>query len=167
MPFARGPVLYYVGLGRYLTVGMTEYVGRDQVITIGDSFPTDLASVPRLFWALIPPDGAYENAAVLHDWLCADLRAARREKRPPLVPARDADGLFRRVMREAGVGFITRWIMWAGVRWGALLDPPRRPGWWRDLPLVAAITAMETVALAAVTWGLHELVDVIATAAFG
>jgi hypothetical protein len=139
MPFARGPVLYYVGLGRYLTVGPTEYVGRDQVITIADSFPTDLASVPRLFWALIPPDGAYEDAAVL----------------------------FRRVMREAGVGFVTRWIMWAGVRWGALVDPSRRLGWWRDLPLVAMITMLEVLSVTAVTWGLHELVDLAAAAAFG
>jgi len=32
-------------------------------------FITDFASVPRIFWALIPPNGKYTKAAVLHDWM--------------------------------------------------------------------------------------------------
>lgn len=32
-------------------------------------FKTDLASVPRIFWALIPPFGRYSQAAVVHDYL--------------------------------------------------------------------------------------------------
>ena len=59
MPFARGPVLTYVGRGRYTTVGTTEYVGSDDVITIPSDFQTDLATIPRIFWAFLPPNGVY------------------------------------------------------------------------------------------------------------
>ena len=32
-------------------------------------FVTDFASVPRLFWSLLRPDGLYAYAAVVHDYL--------------------------------------------------------------------------------------------------
>jgi hypothetical protein len=32
-------------------------------------FVTDLASVPRLFWSLLRPDGDYAYAAIVHDYL--------------------------------------------------------------------------------------------------
>lgn len=142
MPFVTGPLLRYLGLGRFATTGPTVYAGDSDVLTIPGGFETDLASVPRVFWALIPPQGAYEAAAVLHDYLCVDLAAARRTGRRPLVSARDTDGLFRRVMREAGVAFVVRWVMWVGVRWGALANPARRAGWWRDAPLVLAVSVI-------------------------
>lgn len=149
MPFASGPVLRYLGAGQYVTVGQTEYVGADDLIVIPSDFPTDLASVPRLFWALLPPQGVYERAAVLHDHLCVELAKHRRCVCGPPVNARDTDGLFRRVMREAGVGPATRWVMWVGVRWGALANPARRRGWWRDAPAVLAVTALLLAAAAA------------------
>ncbi len=39
------------------------------VITVPKGFQTDFASVPRLFWMIIPPDGKYTQAAVVHDFL--------------------------------------------------------------------------------------------------
>lgn len=148
MPFARGPVLSYAGLGKYLTVGPTEYVGKDDVITIAGGFATDLATVPRIFWALLPPQGAYEQAAVLHDFGCVSLAEGAY-----LLSSRDVDGLFRRVMREAGVGFFTRWAMWTGVRWGALTNPARRTEWAKDAPAVLSITAAGLAALLALVYG--------------
>ncbi|TKJ25205.1 DUF1353 domain-containing protein [Blastococcus sp. CCUG 61487] len=151
MPFAAGPVLRYLGAGQYATVGATDYVGQVDVISIPSDFPTDLATVPRLFWALLPPHGAYEKAAVLHDYLCVQLAQHRHCWCRPPVDARETDGLFRRVMREAGVGFTTRWLMWTGVRWGALANPARRAGWWRDAPAVLAVSlATAATAVAAV-----------------
>jgi hypothetical protein len=38
-------------------------------VTVPRGFVTDFASVPRLFWSLVPPDGAYAHAAVVHDYL--------------------------------------------------------------------------------------------------
>ena len=43
-------------------------------------------------------------------------------------------------MRELDVPLLQRWLMWAGVRWGATVDPIRRPGWWADAPAVIAIS---------------------------
>lgn len=36
-------------------------------VIVPSGFKTDLASVPRIFWGLIPPDGLYRGAVVLHD----------------------------------------------------------------------------------------------------
>jgi len=158
MPFAHGPVLTYVGRGRYRTVGSTEYVGATDRITIPDGFDTDLASVPRLFWMLLPPQGAYEKAAVLHDALCEAL-AGRQAMPDSPVSARDVDGLFRRVMRESGVGFFTRWAMFVGVRWGALANPVRRPGWWRDAPVVMPATALLLAVVLTAIGGVHAVIS--------
>jgi hypothetical protein len=154
MPFDLGPCLDYVGRGQYVTDGPTTYVGRRDVITIPSHFQTDLASVPRIFWALLPPTGAYEKAALVHDYGCVELARGTC-----WASSRDVDGLFRRVMREEGVGLVTRWAMWAGVRWGALFNPARRPGVWRDLPLVLLITLLELAVVVAVLLGLHFLID--------
>lgn len=42
---------------------------KNVVLSVPAWFSTDLASVPRLFWNILPPFGAYEEAAVIHDWL--------------------------------------------------------------------------------------------------
>lgn len=39
------------------------------VVTAPRGFVTDLASVPRMFWAVFPPCGKYTPAAVIHDYL--------------------------------------------------------------------------------------------------
>jgi hypothetical protein len=154
MPFARGPVLMYLGGGQYETVGPTEYVGDRDVIHIPAGFRTDLASVPRVFWALLPPQGVYEAAAVAHDWHCTRLAVGDCE-----VSSRDADGLFRRMAREGGAGLLTRWALWTGVRWGALANPHRRPGIGPDLPLMLLITAAGAAAIVGVFAAVHLLID--------
>jgi hypothetical protein len=82
------------------------YTGNHEDFTVPAGFVTDFASVPRIFFWLLPSYGAYTKAAILHDFLI-DTKAVSRA---------DADGLFRRAMRELGVPFIRRWMMWAGVR---------------------------------------------------
>ncbi len=39
------------------------------VITVPKGFLTDLASIPSLFHGLLPPDGEYAPAAIVHDFL--------------------------------------------------------------------------------------------------
>ena len=160
MPFASGPVLRYVGLGRYATVGPTVYVGATDVITIPSDFPTDLASVPRLFWAVLPPSGVYEHAAVLHDFGCVSLADGTCA-----LSSRDVDGLLRRVAREGGTGLLARWLLWTGVRWGALANPARRAGWLHDAPAVvgisAAVLAVTAGAIVAVDRAAHALLALI------
>jgi len=41
----------------------------EDIITIPTGFITDFASVPRIFWVLIPPYGKWGKATVVHDWL--------------------------------------------------------------------------------------------------
>jgi hypothetical protein len=45
-------------------------------------------------------------------------------------------------MRESGVPVLRRWMMWAGVRWGALADGRRRDGWLFSAPGVLTITVL-------------------------
>lgn len=93
-------------------------------------------------------------------------RRSRSRVRPKIEFA-DADGLFRRVMRELdeeararrkatgrrepGVPWWRRWLMWAAVRWASILG---HQGWrgttladWGRLLLVTSIVASVVVAL--------------------
>ena len=50
----------------------TYHVGDEdsiEFITVPFGFITDFASVPRIFWSVLPPDGEYTQAAVLHDYM--------------------------------------------------------------------------------------------------
>ena len=79
---------------------------------------------------------SYTMAAILHDYLWRE-RAAKGE-----MDWIDADGLFRRAMRELRVPFLRRWIMWAAVRWGALAKPNGRKGWLRESWRVIAFSLL-------------------------
>lgn len=162
MPFDAPPKLLYTGLGQYELLEDFCYRGREQVLTVPKGFETDLASVPRAFWQFIPPFGGYEAAAVLHDYLCVALAS----NGPKPVNARDTDGLFRRIMREEGVGFVARWVMWVGVRWGAVANPARRAGWLRDAPLVLPLSSLLLLVTLLVVAGVHEFVDRIGSVIF-
>lgn len=104
--------------------------------TVPPRYRTDFASVPRLAWSLVPRFGAYTAATVLHDWLITDAldRGA--------ASSREVDRTFRQAMAELGVSIPRRWLMWAGVRWGALANPARRAGFVRDLPAVLGVSAL-------------------------
>jgi len=39
------------------------------VVTVPVGFVTDFASIPRIFWSVLPPDGKYTWAAIIHDYL--------------------------------------------------------------------------------------------------
>lgn len=112
-----------------------EYEGEREMFTVPVGYVTDFASVPRFLHWLISPYGAYTRAAVVHDWLITDEIPARR------VTSRDTDGIFRRVMREEGVPFARRWLMWAAVRAASLFNPKRAYGraFHRDAPAVIGI----------------------------
>jgi uncharacterized protein DUF1353 len=129
-------VLRTAGADGWTLVEPLSYVGARDRFVVPAGFRTDLATVPRPVLWLVPPAGRYTLAAVLHDWLCTvGIRTGA-------VTSRQADGIFRRVMREAGVPVLLRWLMWTGVRWGALADAERRPGWWISAPGVLAVSLL-------------------------
>jgi hypothetical protein len=112
------------------------YHGHYETFTVPAGYVTDFASVPRPLVWLIPTYGKYTQAAILHDYLITDAQPAR------LITSVDTDGMFRRVMRELGVPFARRWLMWCGVRWGAIFNPRRREGSLRTLPKVALVSLL-------------------------
>ena len=118
------------------------YYARTEDFVVPVQEHTDFASVPREFVWFIPRYGRYTKAAILHDYLCSVCVPAGRVSRI------EADGIFRQAMRELGVPFLRRWIMWAGVRLGALTNAAGREKWWTQAWRVALIAA---VALPVVT----------------
>jgi len=91
----------------------------EELIIVPEGFLTDLASVPRPFWVLIPPDGEYTAAAVVHDLLYSIQDRKRSE----------ADAIFLWAMRDLGVPTWKRLIMYRAVRFGGFFVWNRRlPG---------------------------------------
>jgi hypothetical protein len=113
MPFIEGSVtVEEIDANTWLVLEPVIYQGNKRTFTVPPGFETDFASVPKVFTWLIPRYGVYTKAAILHDYLCATKPVNRS----------DADGIFRRAMRELGVSFLRRWIMWAAVRAGGKLE---------------------------------------------
>ncbi|EEF0620063.1 DUF1353 domain-containing protein [Salmonella enterica subsp. enterica serovar Freetown] len=76
------------------------------VIEVPAGFVTDLASVPRIFWTLLPPDGKYAKAAIIHDYLYDNALRTKKE----------ADLIFLDGMTVLGVPRWKRMIMYYAVR---------------------------------------------------
>jgi hypothetical protein len=130
------PVVRQLSDRDWETVETLTYEGQTDTFVVPKGMRTDFASVPRAFVWFLPRYGRYTRAAILHDYLWQH-RVGDPEQP---VRRRDADGLFRRVMRELDVPFLRRWIMWGAVRWAALMKPDGRVGWLHDGPLVLLVT---------------------------
>jgi hypothetical protein len=128
---------------------------KGDTFVVPTGFVTDFATVPRaLVWKTLPY-GPYTRAAVLHDWLLVSLAEWWNEYQnggpdgrgnpemalpawQPPATSRDADGIFRRVMEDLGVSWLTRWQMWAAVRLAACFNSRRAygRGFGKDAPAV-------------------------------
>lgn len=146
---------------RWVLVDPLVYRGTRDTFIVKAGYVTDFATVPRPLVWLIPRFGRYTLAAILHDYLCDGLPSKR-------FTSRDVDGLFRRVLRELDVPPLRRWLMWCGVRWGALANPRRRPGWRADclpvfgLTLVALPIVVPAALLILVGLALYSVVEAVA-----
>ncbi|HEX8570694.1 MAG TPA: DUF1353 domain-containing protein [Caulobacteraceae bacterium] len=103
-----------------------------ELITVPAGFVTDLASIPRWCWTVLPPDGPWVKAAVVHDFLYATSgtgvwkrRSDGRTRAEP-YSREEADGIFREALENRGVDPLRRFILWAAVRVGG------RWGWGKD-----------------------------------
>ena len=85
----------------------------ESVIDIPDGFLTDFASIPRVLWAALPPTGPYGKAAVVHDYLYQTMDATTH-----LVTRKEADQVLKEGMEVLGIGRVTRFAIYAGVRLG-------------------------------------------------
>lgn len=87
------------------------YVSRNHgTIIVPRGFETDGASVPRIFWTLFSPFGPCFPAAVVHDYLYAAGPARLKRK--------DCDVIFYDAMKDVGVGWLQRSIIYRAVRIG-------------------------------------------------
>ena len=76
------------------------------VISVPAGTVTDLATIPRLLWALFPPHGRYAKAAIVHDYLYANAIGSKAY----------ADRIFLEAMEVLGVSRFTRMVMYGCVR---------------------------------------------------
>ncbi len=109
-PVALMPV---PGTGKYCLIRPLHYqigfYGSDLTVTVPDGFLTDLASVPRLFWIVVPPFSPdYAAAAVLHDYLC--------EWNGEMFSKIVADAVFYEALKVLGVPTWRAILMYAAVR---------------------------------------------------
>ena len=84
-------------------------------ITVPAGYLTDGASVPRLVWGLVPPWGAYGQAAVVHDLLCEYLVVMTDAGKQVDITRAEADALFLEAMIVLRVPTPNRSLMYAGV----------------------------------------------------
>ncbi len=149
-----------IGAKQWELLAKLEYTAAREPFTVPAGAPTDFASVPRIFVWFIPTYGKYTKAAILHDDLCGKSEAGQFLRR-------EADGIFRQAMRLEGVAFLRRWVMWTGVRWGALFAKNGRKEWWKDAWLVLPITFLVAfvivppavlIVFALVAWYILELI---------
>jgi len=79
------------------------------IVSVPRGFVTDFASIPRIFWNILPPFGDYSPAAVVHDWLYSlgvDGELGRKY----------ADNAFLELMTRAGETWWKRTAMYQAVR---------------------------------------------------
>ncbi len=83
-------------------------LNNNKTITIPAGFKTDLASVPRAFWSIFPPDRAtYMYPAILHDYLYeTDLLKSRKQ----------SDLVFYDALRNQGASKKSAYTMYIVVR---------------------------------------------------
>lgn len=83
------------------------YIGDEShYIDVPDGTLTDFASVPRILWPIVAPDGEHTQAAVLHDYLYKSHIKSRKE----------ADEIFLEAMEVLKVPKWKREAMFWAVR---------------------------------------------------
>lgn len=77
------------------------------IIKVPAGFITDLASIPRIFWNILPPFGEYTKASIIHDYMYTT------HCRPKEV----ADKIFLEAMEVLGVASWRRNLMYYAVKY--------------------------------------------------
>ncbi len=95
----------------YRTLEPIEYYSEltDTIYTIPVGFITDLASVPRIFQWLLPPDGEYKYESILHDYFF----------RTPEVDVTfdQANDIFLEAMKVGKVAEWKEYVIYRAVCW--------------------------------------------------
>lgn len=89
-------------------------LGSGDIIDVPAGSVTDGASVPRIFWWLLPTWGSYSRAAAVHDFIIGAVEEGR-----PLPNAPDrltCDRIFLEAATVFGTPWLLRVLLYAGVR---------------------------------------------------
>lgn len=89
-----------------------------QFVRIPTGFVTDFASMP-LGVVFKSPGGRWDKPAIVHDVLYKTMQVSVEGKAEPRIVTRgEADAIFKEAMEVAGVNWVSRQIIYAGVRAG-------------------------------------------------
>ena len=77
-------------------------------VTVPKGFVTDLASIPRVFWSVLPTDGVYTFPAIVHDYLYWTQN--------PAIPRETADLIFKYGMEDLRVDGVSVFAIYNAVR---------------------------------------------------
>ncbi|MCP5074303.1 MAG: DUF1353 domain-containing protein [Rhodobacteraceae bacterium] len=91
--FGCGEMFYTAAEFEWTSDG--EYEGEYDDVQVPKWFVTDLTSIPKPFWAILPPHGKYMAAAIVHDYLYWS--------QPHGYTRKKADKVFEIGMRELDV----------------------------------------------------------------
>lgn len=101
--------------------------GTQDLITVPSGFTTDLASIPSIVWPLLPPDGPWLKAAVIHDFLYKTCGKGAWDYQPyaftrkdctpdkPCYTRDEADRILDQAMEDRGVGSFKRGLIYTAV----------------------------------------------------
>lgn len=71
---------FFLSRNKYkLLKGLDIELRKGQLIHIPEGFIWDLSSVPRFLWGVFPPDGDFELAALIHDYLYVTKIMTRKQ----------------------------------------------------------------------------------------
>lgn len=96
--------------GRQCVRLLRDYTVRGFTVPAG--FVSDWASVPWMLDGLVPSFGPYAPAAIAHDYLYTMGGVL------PYVTRKQADNLFLELMKELGIPWLKRSLMYRAVRLG-------------------------------------------------
>jgi len=77
-------------------------------VLVPPGFVTDFASIPRVFWSILPTDGDYTYPAIIHDYLYWEQPVSRS----------DADTILKHAMEDFKVSGPKIAAIYSGVRTG-------------------------------------------------
>jgi hypothetical protein len=116
-----------VGVDSWILAEPLIYGDGEAELHIPKGFKTDFASIPRIFHRLLPKNGLYDPAAVLHDYLYAangdvalvyhddgEISSKRKFSRE------QCDRIFLEAMESVGVGWLKRKTIFRAVRCGGM-----------------------------------------------
>lgn len=135
--FTAKPLIYYdddasalLG-GDYYRVAESfrYYLGQeyaDQWVFVPAGMLTDLASIPRIVWNILPPSGKYGSAAIVHDRLCNTLQITQSGKSVSITREK-CDAILGEAMEVLQVPWTKRVLISSAVclhRWVSRTNKP-------------------------------------------